>query len=137
MIVLLMSVAGCAPAIQRSGEHAAMYELWGEPGPERRNLWDGPGGAGGARPERDAVQQGRGRPPGGARFRPADLPFDDRGGRLDGIRAEHVRWIVGGVLRLTDRQLRNAFAPGGLPDARTTRDITRLREKARQGRALP
>lgn len=302
-MVLLMSGAGCAPTILRSGEHAAMEELWVEPGPARRNLWDGPGGAGQSRPERDdryevldedrggfsityrvrdrqgvewrvkigpeaapevisgrivwalgyhqlpsyfvsrwiAVQHGRGRLLGGARFRPADLPLDDRGGwswhrnpfvgttpyqgllalmlmlnntdlkadnneiyeressdaqarrrqvdrwyvvkdlgaslgetgRLDprrgyidgferepfivsatrrgltfgfrgrhqellkGIRVEHVRWIAARVLRLTDRQLRDAFAAGGMPDARSTRYIARLREKARQGLALP
>ncbi len=55
---------------------------------------------------------------------------------LEPIASADVRWMCERVLKVTDRQWREAFAAGGYDPATTARYMARIRAKAAEGAAL-
>jgi hypothetical protein len=56
---------------------------------------------------------------------------------LEQIRPEDVRWISERLQKLTDRQLLDAFKAGNYADDVAARYVARIREKVKEGLALP
>lgn len=55
---------------------------------------------------------------------------------LEAITVDDVRWMCERVLKLTDRQWRDAFAAGGYTPEITARYVARIKQKAEEGLAL-
>ena len=56
---------------------------------------------------------------------------------LERITVADVKWMSERVMRITERQWRDAFAAGGYDAETTRRYVKRIKEKASQGLALP
>jgi hypothetical protein len=72
--------------------------------------------------------------------RGSHLRFGFHGRRQDLIKqltVSDVKWISDRLLAITDEQWHDAFAAGGYDEAMTSRFVARIKQKAREGEALP